>query len=96
MAHRLAPQAAAELDAIWLNIAKEGGSIERADRVVDAITRRFDLIASHPRVGRERSDLRPGLRSFPVDVYVILYRIDGKDVRILHIFDGRRDIASLL
>jgi toxin ParE1/3/4 len=96
MAHRLAPQASAELDDIWLAIARESGSIERADRVVDTITRRFHLLATHPRIGRERSDLRPGLRGFPVDAYVILYRIEGEDVLILHVLDGRRDIAALV
>ena len=61
MAHRLAPQASAELDDIWLDIAKGSGSIERADRVVDTISRRFQLLATYPHIGRERSDLRPGL-----------------------------------
>jgi plasmid stabilization system protein ParE len=40
--------------------------------------------------------LRPGLRSFPVDTTVILYRIVGEDVLILHVLDGRRDIAALV
>lgn len=96
MAHRLAPQAADELDALWLSIARGSGSIERADRVVDAITRRFQLLAAHPRLGRKRSDLRLGLRGFPVATYVIPYRIEGEGVLILHVLDGRRDIAGLL
>ncbi len=96
MAHRLAPQASAELDDIWLDIARGSGSIERADRVVDRITRRFHLLATHPHIGRERSDLRPGLRGFPVDTTIILYRIVGEDVLILHVLDGRRDIAALV
>ena len=72
MAHRLAPQASAELDDIWLDIARGRGSIERTDRVFDSITRRFHLLATHPHTGRERSDLRPGLRGFPVDTTIIL------------------------
>jgi hypothetical protein len=46
MPHRLAPRASVELDDIWLDIARGSGSIERADRVVGAITRRF-----HPKSG---------------------------------------------
>jgi hypothetical protein len=41
------------------------------------------------------NDLRPGLRSFPVLQYVIIYRIEDEDVVILHVFHGRRDIESL-
>lgn len=96
MAHRLAPQVSSELDDIWLAIARQSGSIERADRVVDVITSRFHLLATHPRIGRERSDLRPGLRGFPVDAYIILYRLEGEDVIILHVLDGRRDVAALV
>jgi toxin ParE1/3/4 len=69
MAHRLAPQAAAELDDIWYYVAKESG-ITTADRLVDAITKRFHLLATHPHIGRQRDDLRPGLRGFPVSHYV--------------------------
>lgn len=38
---RLAPQAEAELDDIWLYIARESDSIEIANRVVESITDLF-------------------------------------------------------
>jgi ParE toxin of type II toxin-antitoxin system, parDE len=41
MAHRLAPHAERDLDDIWLYIAKESGSIEVANRLVDTVTERF-------------------------------------------------------
>jgi toxin ParE1/3/4 len=66
MAHRLAPQARAELSNIWADIVKEGGNIAAADAVIDAITDRFYLLSQYPRMGRARDDLRPGLRSFSV------------------------------
>jgi toxin ParE1/3/4 len=97
MAHRVAPQAEAEVDDIWYYVAKEGGSIEIADRLIDSITERFYLLACHPHIGRHRDeDLRPGLRSFPVGEYVIIYRVEEKDVLILHVFRGSRDIEALL
>jgi len=66
MAHRLAPHVEAELDDIWYYAAKESGNIEIADGVIDSITERFFLLASHPYLGRRRDeDLRPGLRTFP-------------------------------
>ena len=86
MAHRLAPEAEAELDDIWYYIAKESQSIEIADRVVDSITDRFFLLAAYPHVGRRRDeDLRPGLRSLPVGEHVIIYRVEAEDVLILHV-----------
>jgi toxin ParE1/3/4 len=41
-------------------------------------------------------DLRAGLRSFPVGEYVILYRIQGEDIFILHVMHGGRNMPSLL
>jgi hypothetical protein len=53
--------------------------------------------ACHPHIGRHRDeDLRPGLRSFPVGEYVIIYRVEQKDVLILHVFRGSRGIEALL
>jgi plasmid stabilization system protein ParE len=82
---RLLPQAESEIDDIWLYVARESGSTEIASRLVDTIAERFWLLAQHPRIGRRRDqDLRPGLRSFPVGEYVIIYRIENEEVLILH------------
>jgi toxin ParE1/3/4 len=97
MAHRVAPEAEAELDNIWDYVAKESGSMEIADRLIDSIAERFYRLACHPHIGRRRDeDLRPGLRSFPVGEYVIIYRVEEGDVLILHVLRGSRDIEALL
>src|ERR1700724_3509902 len=96
MAHRLAPEAETDLDEIWYYIAKESRSIEIADRLIDSITARFFLLTTYPHVGRRRDeDLRPGLRSFPVGEYVIIYRVEDDDVLILRVIRGSRDIEAL-
>ena len=64
MAHRLAPQVESELDEIWHYMARESGSLEVADRLIDSITQRFFLLASHPYVGRVRFDLRLACEAF--------------------------------
>ncbi len=94
MGHRLAPQARAELSSIWNFIAKESGNVAAADDVIDGISERFYLLSQYPRMGRSRDDLRPGLRSFAVGQYVIVYAIEDEDVEILHVFHGRQDIEA--
>ena len=97
MGHRRTPQADFDLDDIWYYIATHSGSPDIADRLIDTITDRFYLLATHPNIGRARDDdLRPGLRSFPVGEYVILYRIDEREVLILRVVRGSRDIGALL
>jgi toxin ParE1/3/4 len=96
MAHRLAREAEPELAEIWYYVATESDSIEVADRLIDALTERFITLARHPHMGRRRdADLRPGLRSFPVGAYLIIYRIEGEDVLILHVVRGSRDLEAL-
>jgi toxin ParE1/3/4 len=96
MAHRVAPQAAADLDGIWYYVATESGSIEVANQLIDSITDRFSLLASHPYLGRARADdFGVGSRSFPVGEYVIVYCVEDDEVLILRVAHGRRDLEAL-
>jgi len=97
MAYRLAKRAEADLDDIAYYIAMESGSLEVAERVIDAITGRFPFLANHPYSGRARDDdLGAGRRSFPADQYIIIYRVRGPDVLILRIVHGSRDLKTLM
>ena len=94
---RIAPSAESDLEDIWYYVAVRSGSAEIADRLVDSFTERFLLIARYPEIGRTRDhDLRPGLRSFSVGEYVILYRIVKSEVWIVHVMRGSRDIGTLV
>ena len=42
---RLSPEAEAELDGIWIHMARDSGSIDLATRVVEGINERFWLLA---------------------------------------------------
>ncbi len=94
MAHRLAPEAEDDLEELWFYIASNG-SVDAADRFVDALTTRFFLLATHTRAGRQRDDLSRGMRMFPAGDYVVLYRIDGDDVVIVRVVRGSRDLEPL-
>ncbi|MBZ5525140.1 MAG: type II toxin-antitoxin system RelE/ParE family toxin [Acidobacteriia bacterium] len=96
MAHRIAPQASADLDDIWYFVAKESGNIEVANRLIDSISDRFFLLARHPYLGRARGeDFGVGTRSFPVGEYVVVYCVEDTDVLILRVAHGRRDIEAM-
>lgn len=94
---RLSSEAALELENIWLYVADASGNVHIANRVLDNISEHFWLLAQHPYIGRRRDhDLRPRLRTFPANDYVIVYRIAEDDVvLILHVLHGRQDIDSL-
>ena len=96
MAHRVSPQAVADLDGIWYYVATESGSIETPNHFIDSITDRFFLLSRHPHLGRSRDeDLGISFRSFPVGEYLIVYCIEDGDVLILRVVHGRRDLEAL-
>jgi toxin ParE1/3/4 len=96
MSHHVSPKAEDDLDDIWLFVARDSGSIDRATSLIDFISERFFLLADFPLLGRSReADIDGDTRSFPVGEYVIVYMVKGDDVVILRVVDGRRDLEQL-
>jgi plasmid stabilization system protein ParE len=52
--YRTAPEVEADLDEIWRYVAVESRSLKTADKLIDAITRRFLYLARYPKMGRNR------------------------------------------
>jgi toxin ParE1/3/4 len=92
MPYRLSALAEADLDEIWSYVA-EDASPTTADRLIDAIFDRFELLVEQPRMGRKRPEFGEGVRSFVVESYVIYYRHDP-NVLIARVLHGRRDQAA--
>ena len=65
------PQAEIDLMDIWSFISQD--SFAAADRFLDWLEAKFELLATHPLMGRAREELRPSLRSFPVGNFVVFY-----------------------
>ena len=92
MPYRLSPRAEQDLDEVWLYVA-EDASPTTADRLIDDLVDRFDLLAEQPRMGRLRPEFGPGVRSIGVENHVVYYRHDG-EVQVARVLHGRRDQAA--
>ena len=88
---RVAALAEQDLDDIWYHVAKNSGSIEIANRIVDSIAEAFSFFARVPEAGTKRDKIDPGVRGFPVGNYIIYYRTSGSYVVISRVIHGRRD-----
>ena len=75
MPYRLSSLAERDLEEIWSYVA-EDASPATADRLIDAIIDRLELLAEQPRMGRLRAEFGAGVRSFTVENHVIYYRHD--------------------
>ncbi len=92
MPYRLSSLAEQDLDEIWLYVA-EDASPSTADRLIDDIIDRFNLLAEQPRMGRLRPEFDEGVRSFTAENHVIYYRHES-EVLIARVLHGRRDQAA--
>jgi toxin ParE1/3/4 len=87
------PEAEADLTDIHDHIA--GDSPVRAKRFVTLLRERCGALRQHPRMGRARDELRPGLRSLPVERYLVIYRVLEDAVEVVAVVHGSRDIEAL-
>jgi len=87
-------QAAAKADLInaWLQIATD--SPERADTYLSRLQEICELLAGQPEMGLDRPDIAAGVRSFPVDQYVIFYEQHGETIAVLRIWHAAQDPRS--
>jgi toxin ParE1/3/4 len=89
-------QAAAEADLVevWLQVADDG-DINQADEYISKVQAICELIASQPDMGLNRPDIAKGVRSFPVDRYVIYYEHYGPTLSVLRVWHTAQDPKSL-
>jgi len=60
------------------------------------IREKCELLASQPLIGQRRPEFPGEYRSFPVERWVIFYRVLGDTVEVHRILDGARDLDSLI
>jgi toxin ParE1/3/4 len=89
----LSPLAQADVQEIIFTIASDRPTAAR--RWKARLDTTMEQLAEFPGIGTRRDDLHPGLRSFPVEPYLIFYHVE-ETVYVLRILHGARDIAFLL
>jgi toxin ParE1/3/4 len=91
---RLTEPAIQDIEQIVDYIARQSG-LDIADRFLSKIDAKFAKIAQFPNLGRQRDEILPGLRSLPMDNYLILYMPIGQDIEIFRVVRGYRDLSAL-
>lgn len=90
---RFSDAAAADLLELWLTIAEDNPVA--ADNALDAINAAVSLLASQPEMGRARSELADGLRSFSTQTRYIVFYIPQEDgVTVIRVLHHARDIDT--
>lgn len=85
----------AHLDLVEISFRIAGENPAAADRWLDSIDEKCQLLARMPELGRKRPDLAAGLRSLPVGNYVIFYRPMDDGIQVIRVLHGARDLPPL-
>lgn len=91
---RLTPEAAADLAGIKTYISETLGNPIAAAGTVRKIIKSLRILESHAEAGpslEAKSGYKTDLRFLVCGSYIVLYRVDEKDVSIARILNGRQD-----
>jgi plasmid stabilization system protein ParE len=94
-AYVLSRAADLDLDEIWEYIAQD--NVDAADRWIGKLFDAFDALALNPGMGHTRNDLTSyPVLFWPVDAYLIIYRVQRQSIEIVAVSQGARDIPAFL
>ena len=92
MAVQRSRRALKDLDEIWDYIARDNPVM--ADRVLDKMEAKCEMLARQPLIGEARPDLAPNLREVPVGNYVIFYRPLSDGIVVVRVLHVARSVAT--
>ncbi|TAF08155.1 MAG: type II toxin-antitoxin system RelE/ParE family toxin [Nostocales cyanobacterium] len=90
--YRLSQLAEQDLEDIWVYLAQNNQIA--ADKEIAKILNSLPMLAQFPGMGRNRDDLLPELRSFPVKPYIVFYTPIDDRIEIVRVLHHSRDISS--
>ena len=90
---RLSTAAESDLTDIWTYRADSGEA--RADELIERLVEQFIMLATFPKAGRSRPEIKKGLRSFVAERHVIFYRSIDQGIEIVRVLYGTRDIENI-
>ncbi|HRD34823.1 MAG TPA: type II toxin-antitoxin system RelE/ParE family toxin [Rhodocyclaceae bacterium] len=78
----------------WLYVAEE--DTDAADRILDHIDAEARHLLDQRKMGRERSELAAGLRSWPTSTpYILFYFEDDQGIVVARVLHHARDIPMI-
>lgn len=96
---KLAPEALSDLDEIWEYISYVLKDPPAADRIVNGILDKTDMLSEQPMMGTPlyfKNDLNSGYRYVIYKNYMAFYRLSSDTVCVDRVIHGKRDYMSLL
>ena len=93
--YELSKDALIELDEIWSYIARDDP--DAADRWIGKLLDACETVSRNPHIGHARAEItNKSVLFWPVDTYLIVYRVRADYIDVLAVTQGSRDIPAYL
>jgi len=86
-------EAKEDLVDIWLYIQRRNRL--QADRFIEKIEDKLELIVGFPGIGQRRDEFGPDLRSFPVGDYLIFYQPLRDGILVVRVLHGAQNLHRI-
>lgn len=87
----LSLQASHDLEDIF-DYTRNKFGVDQAIQYVSEFEILFETLLANPDIGKNRDEIKPGLKSFPKTSHIVFYRVLPDHVRIVRVLHGSRDI----
>lgn len=88
-------EATEDLDRIW-DYTEEVWSLEQAERYVTTIRDTILMLSDMPMIAKERTDLSPPLRMYPIAKHWVFFEVTGDTLTVIRILAQRQDWQAIL
>ncbi|ACI58576.1 plasmid stabilization system protein [Rhizobium leguminosarum bv. trifolii WSM597] len=92
--YKLSPRAQRQMRDIWRDIAVHNEPA--ANRLLQKLFDKFELVATHPEMGAARPDISPAARLVIEGRYIAIYEPTNYGAEIVVIVQGMRESSSWL
>lgn len=95
MQAELSPDATVDLDEIWFYGAEQW-NVRQATLYQNKLLDMVQLLAEHSELGKDRSEIKHGYRSYTVGSHVIFFVLTDDVLRVLRVLHQRMDYMKHL
>ncbi len=95
--HKIHKTKAAEQDltGIWLYTFQQWNETQ-ADKYLDELDSGIQLLSKHPKIGKDYSDVREGIRCLIINKHLIFYCINDNQIDIIRVLHESMDVEQYL
>jgi len=86
----LSPRSLDDLKDIYQYGVLSRGAAQASD-YLNTLKSHFWKLTEQPKVGVEREELLPNMRSFPVENHIVFYRLQSEHIEIVRVLHARQD-----